>query len=122
MFSGVRKPGRVMTALMALCYAFLSLVLPAHHTAGDADDVRALVCVASSVHSPLPIRTKLSAQVPSHSGRCLACEWQASNVSVAVPLFSIPPPRVQSASIPDARLKSHCTLAVATSSRAPPVA
>lgn len=91
----LQKSCRVLATLVLLCYVWVSAVLPFQHV-DNLDDAEGSPASFSFIHTGprLPMRTCLrsdrraAAQKASHAGPCLACQWQANNVSAALPIFS----------------------------------
>lgn len=117
---------RLCAAIVAFCYFWLSTVVACQHTHHIIDDLAASGAMpsrisASSQHAPLKTDFKAAPAV-SKAGQCLACEWQASSVSPALPaifLFLASPcaPRI-AADTP----RCLSLRAPTGSSRAPPLA
>lgn len=116
---------RMLSTFVGLCYVIVSLVLPfQHHHQGEEAELLLRLC------TPSP---SSSAQIPSHTryaatargiaqDHCLACEWQATNLSPALPvvtLASIPVASSQALAKLPHTLRSRPLI---ISSRGPPVA
>lgn len=119
-----RQPQRLFAALVLLCYFCVSTLIPFQHKDHLAHEAETLLSVTSpSVHAPAPLQTQLIAlSAVQRIQPCAACEWQAANVSPALPIFRI-------ALAPPATPRSITTfprylrlLAFSTSTRAPPLA
>jgi len=123
--SDKRRPQRLFAALVLLCYCWVSAVIPFQHKdhlAHDAETLLKAMGVSVSAPAPAPLQTRLVATTVQPVQDCAACEWQAANVSPALPVFRvalIPPatPRVITTFPRYLRL-----LALSTSARAPPLA
>ncbi len=89
----LKRPSRLLAALVALCYCWLSLAMPFQHTHRFTEEKEALLHIADScvnTQASLPLDTHLTAAANApHSVHCLACEWQATNVSPALPAFAM---------------------------------
>ncbi|HLV79985.1 MAG TPA: hypothetical protein VKT32_06860 [Chthonomonadaceae bacterium] len=120
-----RRPQRLFAALVLLCYCWVSAVIPFQHKDHLAHEAEALLKatgVSMRVAAPAPLQTRLIATTVQPIPDCAACEWQAANVSPALPAFRFalaPPatPRVITTFPRYLRL-----LALSTSARAPPLA
>jgi hypothetical protein len=122
----LKRPHRVFAALVALCYCWLSVSITFEHNHDlFAHEAEALLSIADAVAGPnaaLPLNTHLSAHpVPTCAAHCIACEWQAANVSpallpVALRLTLPASPRALTTFPRSLRL-----LALRASSRAPPL-
>jgi hypothetical protein len=121
----MRKPHRRLLALVAFCYLCLSIVLPLQHTDHFArPSASSVPAVGRSVGTS---GARLAAQRYAHTAlsrqdRCAACDWEAANLSAALPAFTLlltPPqtPRVVTICARTLRLP-----AFPASSRAPPLA
>ena len=140
---------RVWTLLLGLCYLILSVFLPSQHTHignEEADTGYSVLTISEANLQPHRMAQSDSAlnsdlhksvQKPAsknraahklvivkagktHPGHCMACEWQAMQVSAALPAFKLfltetTPPRVVT-TLPRC-LRSR---AIATASRGPP--
>jgi hypothetical protein len=127
--SHIRRYQRILAAVVAFCYFWLSTIVACQHTTHELHDIAlaARMSSATSRHSgserafPLACAIR-SVQKVSGSNHCLACEWQAVSVSPALAAFQLVlsapvAPRIASASI---RCLSQA--APSGSSRAPPLA
>ena len=87
----LKRPTRLFALLMTLCYFWLSAATSFQHTHRPGDDmdetpavsvsVTANKCVAGSAKS-----YQSTAKIRS-AKHCTACEWQAANVSPALPVI-----------------------------------
>lgn len=120
-----RPLSRLPSALMAVCYVVLSLTLPFQHHHG-VEDARAPVRIASPsevARAQMTRHTRAVANgVRADSERCFACEWQAANLSVALPAYGLALERP--ASPPVVAALRHCcgSRSFGISSRGPPLA
>lgn len=123
----LHRPHRAFATLVALCYLCVSALLPLHHNHDAAQettlpDVSAVSVTASvTSHVAQPLHTRIAAH-PAASGpdHCLACEWQAAQVSPALPAYTVfltPPAVIGSLSLLP---RAPRLVAIAPSSRAPP--
>jgi hypothetical protein len=85
----LRRPCGKLSALVAFCYLCLSLLLPGQHTDHLAFPARAAAFRQERVsrtgrHASSAAKTALHSQ-----DRCLACDWQAAQVSAALPAFTL---------------------------------
>ncbi len=122
----LKRPTRFAAALVALCYFWLSAATSFqhnHHAGEEASGFWRAPAAVSSPGSPVLAHARRAAKSSvSHLLHCDACEWQAVNVSPALPAFAFaftvaPAPRVLT-TLP--RLLQ--TRAFAASSRGPPLA
>lgn len=118
------QPSRSLSAFVCLCYAFLSLALPFQHQ-HQGEDAQLLVGryhSSSTRQAQIPVQTQLVARAkiaaPTH---CVACEWQAMNVSAALPAlkFDFSPP--VSSRVVTTLPRNLRSRAFPTSSRGPPL-
>ncbi len=89
----LRRPHRVIAALVACGYFWLSVALCFQHHHGILPEAEALLNLAGAAtgaHVAIPLRTHITAHAlfPA-ADHCLACEWQAANVSPALPAFTL---------------------------------
>ena len=124
--SDKRRPQRLFAALVLLCYVCVSTFIPFQHKDHLAHDAEALLKVTSAsanTSAPAPLQTQLVAlSAVQRIPPCAACEWQAANVSPALPVFQVafvPParPRIVTPFPRYLRL-----LTFSSSARAPPLA
>ena len=122
----IRRFPRWFAALVVVCYAWLSFVTPYEHREHFAPDVEAAINAVSApslsrVTLPARVRLEPRAQTPL-STHCLACEWQAANVSPALPPISLALALPQHPRVITTFPRYLRVVAVLTSSRAPPIA
>ena len=121
----MRKPHNMLLAVVAFCYLCLSVLMPLQHTDHFARSTPASAQVLtangrstrSGLHTPQQAKTALHRQ-----DRCVACEWQATHVSAALPAFTLilTPPQATRAITTFPRYLRLLTFPA--SSRAPPLA
>ena len=120
-----KRPARLLTAFVGLCYAILSLALPFQHDhqGEEAQVPLRLSGSSATARAPIPVHTQLVAKAKlAHPAHCAACEWQTTNVSPALPMFTVAfvplsTPHVITTFPRYLRLRS-----LPTSSRGPPLA
>ena len=122
----LKQPTRLAALVIALCYFWLSAATSFQHTHGIEDESEEAIVV--SVSAPTAVLRgngaatghTLKAVKITHPTRCLACEWQATNVSPALPIlkWDFTPPMTPRAITTMPRYLRARTLA--TSSRGPP--
>jgi len=122
-----RRPPRGFAALVVLCYFVVSTFLPFQHTHGrfleESTPAKRIGALAIRGTTQTPNREVFTAnRAVSSPDHCLACEWQAANVSPALPaytLFLTPPTATQVVTTFPRYLRLP---ALPTSARAPPLA
>ena len=87
----LKRPVRLFALLMALCYFWLSAATSFQHThrpGDDADETPAVsVTLAARQRVSGPSKSDRSAAKIRAARHCAACEWQAANVSPALPVL-----------------------------------
>jgi hypothetical protein len=120
-----KRPSRLLTAFVGLCHLVLSLALPFqhHHEAEEAQALLRLMDSTASVRVAIPLRTRLTAKTElDHPDHCLACEWQAANVSPALPPVTLACVRPVEPRVTTTLPRYLGSRLFSTSSRAPPLA
>jgi hypothetical protein len=122
-FLRVHRPDRKLSALMVLCYLWLSIILPTQHTDHFVRQIEPLRNSASGqqfARNSHVIRHSADSNIHRQE-RCIACEWQAAQVSVALSAFALV---LTKSEPPQAVTTFPCSLCLITfpaSSRAPPL-
>ena len=124
--SHMGKLHRVIAAATVVCYVWVSAVLPFQHKDCFVHETEAMLRSSSfrvAAVGQVPLRTSVSdpasARIPSH---CDACEWQAANVSPALPPFKLAPSFATPPSVVTTLASYLGRTSVSASSRAPPIA
>jgi hypothetical protein len=113
-----------LAALVAFCYLCLSIVLPMQHTDLFVRPIAAKR-ISTTYGQHAHARRHLAQQPRTSLSRqdhCLACEWQADQVSTALPAFTLvltPPQPIRAITTFPRYLR---LLTFPASSRAPPLA
>ena len=122
----LRRFMRRFALLAALCYLWVGSALSFQHTDCLTHDVEMLLRLPStftSVNRPTPLHSRISsAKAVARTAHCAACEWQASNVSPALPAFTFTFVTIASTRVITTFPRYLRTRKFATSSRAPPLA
>jgi hypothetical protein len=119
------RPGRFLATLVTLCYCWLCMALPFEHTHHVTEDVEAFINLPGvHVHSQvsLPKTTRIGRTQAAPTPNCLACEWQLTLVSPAIPAFSFALTPGVAPRIAVVFPRALRVPAFAPSSRGPPVA
>jgi hypothetical protein len=122
----LRRSMRLFTLLAALCYLWVGSALSFQHTDCLTHDVETLLRLPSaftSIDRPFPLHTRIThTKAKAHPAHCDACEWQANNVSPALPAFTFTVVTIASTRVVTTFPRYLRTLKLSTSSRAPPLA
>lgn len=115
---------RLAAALVALCYLCISTIVSFQHTELLTHNAEFLLQTAdagisSRTHAPLRTAVHQGA-LPTRCVDCLACEWQAANTSVAVPVFAFTFALPSQTAVITAFPRYLSAEPISASSRAPP--
>ncbi len=83
---------RFLATLMLVCYGFVGISISFQHTDCERQEQELLLRLPmhSTHRVAMPKNTHLKASTTTHHSAhpCAACEWQANNLSLALPTFS----------------------------------
>ena len=121
---------RFFATLMLVCYGFVGLMTSFQHTDCGLHEQELFLQLpmhvtpqtAQAAISPKDTRLKSAHGVAHNSHHCIACDWQASNLSVALPTFALVLIPIRATRAITTFPRSLSIRTIRTSSRAPPLA
>src|SRR5690349_21480151 len=113
-----RRALAVLTALSCFWLSAIGSVF--HHHAYINTQENGQSVITGTAHTPYAAVAK--SQQPGDLSPCLACEWQANSVSVALPSFEVPQPQASADEAISSTSSYIRLLAFDSPSRAPPAA